>query len=311
MPGTNTVNYVTQFERELMQKYRRELMTAEMTTENVRFINANTVKIPFIELAGYKDHSRNGGFNRQAVKNDFQTFVLKFDRDVEFFVDQMDVDESNNALIAANVTNEFEEQQAIPETDCYRISKCYAEYKEAGGTPNTTALTNENVLSIIDTAMMAMTEAEVPLEGRILYVTPTVEKMINEAKEIQRYINLTQNNGNVNRKVVDLDGLKIKPILSARMKTIYDFSDGYKAGTNAKQINMILFHPKSLLACDKHQYIKLWPEGTHTQGDGYLYQNRKYGDLFVIPNRVEGIFINAEAETVSEKNPSQGDVDGE
>ena len=81
------------------------------------------------------------------------------------------------------------------------------------------------------------------------------------------------------------------------MKTVYDFSDGCKPGTNAKQINMILFHPKSLLACDKHQYIKLWPEGSHTQGDGYLYQNRKYGDLFVIPNRVEGIYINAEAES--------------
>jgi hypothetical protein len=296
MTTPNTVNYVTQFERELLQKYSRELMTAEMTTEHVRFINADTVKIPFIELAGYKDHSRNGGFNRQAVKNDFQTFVLKFDRDVEFFVDQMDVDESNNALIAANVTNEFETQQAIPETDCYRISKCYTEFKEHGGVPDTTALSNENILEVIDNAMMTMTEAEVPIEGRILYVTPTMEKNINEAKEIQRYISLNQNTGNVNRKIVNLDGLKIKPILSARMKTIYDFTDGCKAGANAKQINMILFHPKSLLACDKHQYIKLWPEGTHTQGDGYLYQNRKYGDLFVIPNRVQGVYINAEAE---------------
>lgn len=154
----------------------------------------------------------------------------------------MDVDESNNALIAANVTNEFETQQAIPETDCYRISKCYTEFKEHGGVPDTTALSNENILEVIDNAMMTMTEAEVPIEGRILYVTPTMEKNINEAKEIQRYISLNQNTGNVNRKIVNLDGLKIKPILSARMKTIYDFTDGCKAGANAKQINMILFH---------------------------------------------------------------------
>ena len=32
MTTPNTVNYVTQFERELLQKYSRELMTAEMTT---------------------------------------------------------------------------------------------------------------------------------------------------------------------------------------------------------------------------------------------------------------------------------------
>lgn len=296
MSANNTVNYVTQFQSELIQKYARELMTAEMTTQKVRFINANTIKIPFIEMAGYKDHSRNGGFNRQAVKNDFQTFVLKFDRDVEFFVDQMDVDESNLALAAANVTNEFETQQAIPETDCYRNSKLYAEYKAVGATPDNTVLTSENVLSVIDTAMMNMTEEEVPMEGRILYVTPVVEKMINEAKEIQRYLSLTQNSGTIRRKIVNLDGLKIKPILSNRMKTVYDFTDGCKPGASAKQINMILFHPRSILACDKHQYIKLWPEGTHTQGDGYLYQNRKYGDLFLIPNRKQGVFINAESE---------------
>ena len=53
MPANNTVNYVTQFQSELIQKYARELMTAEMTTQKVRFINANTIKIPFIEMAGY------------------------------------------------------------------------------------------------------------------------------------------------------------------------------------------------------------------------------------------------------------------
>lgn len=291
---TNTVNYVTQFEKDLMQKYSRELLTSEMTTEKVKFINANTVKIPFIELGGYKDHSRNGGFNRQTVKNDFQTFTLKHDRDVEFFVDEMDVDESNQALTAANVTNEFEEQQAIPETDCYRISKCYAEFKAAGGTVDNEALTEDNVLSKIDKDMKQMTEDRVPLEGRVLYVTPDVEEMIKNAKEMQRVLNFSQNDGKLRRKVTSLDDLKIKPILSARMKTTYDFTDGCKPGATAKQINYILFHPKSLLACDKHKYIKLWPEGTHTQGDGWLYQNRKYGDLFVIPNRVEGVKINAE-----------------
>lgn len=293
----NTVNYATQFERDLKQKYSRELMTSEMTTEKVRFINANTIKIPFIELKGYKDHSRNGGFNRQSVKNDFQTFTLLHDRDVEFFVDTMDVEESNQALAAANITNEFETQQDIPETDCYRTSKCYAEYKKCGGTVNNTVLTVDNILSIIDADMKKMTEDSVPLEGRILYVTPDVNELIKNAKDIQRYLQVNgSNDGKIKRKITSLDDLRIKEIISARMKTIYDFTDGCEVGSTAKQINYILFHPKSILACDKHQYIKLWPEGTHTQGDGYLYQNRKYGDLFIIPNRVEGVAINAEAE---------------
>ena len=39
-------------------------------------------------------------------------------------------------------------------------------------------------------------------------------------------------------------------------------------------------------------YINLWAPGSHTQGDGYLYQNRKYGDLFVLNTRSDGIKIN-------------------
>lgn len=295
MPAINTVNYVTQFERDLTQKYSRELLTASMTTEKVKFINANTVKLPFIELSGYKDHSRNGGFNRQSLKNDFQTFVLKNDRDVEFFVDEMDVDESNLALAAANVTNEFETQQAIPETDCYRISKLYADSVEHGAEISNTVLTTDNILQIIDDLMEEMTEAEVPTEGRILYVTPAVNKIIKRADEIQRMLNVGGNNGKIQRAIVELDGLKIEEILSNRMKTAYDFSDGFRPAVTAKQINMILFHPKSILACDKHKYIKLWPEGSHTEGDGFLYQNRKYGDLFLIPNRKEGVYLNVEA----------------
>lgn len=293
----NVVNYATQFERDLMQKYSRECMTADLTTPNVRFINANTIKVPYIEMAGYKDHSRNGGFNRQAVKNDFLTYVLEHDRDTEFFVDAMDVDESNLALSAANTTNQFEEQQAIPETDCYRISKLYSDFKANGGTVDTTVLTTENILSEFDKQMEAMDEAEVPEDGRVLYVTPAVNRILKQAKELTRYINMNDpKNDAIKRAITSLDDVKIKKIISKRMKTAYNFEDGCIPAVTAKQIHMILIHPKSVIACNKHSYIKLWPEGTHTQGDGYLYQNRQYWDLFVVKNRVNGIYIYAEAE---------------
>lgn len=292
----NVINYVTLFQKELMQKYARESMTADLTTPNVKFINANTIKVPYISMGGYKDHSRNGGFNRQVVKNDFNTYTLQHDRDVEFFVDAMDVDESNQAVAAANTTNEFETQHSIPETDCYRISKLYSDFGTNGGTVDNTALTIENILTEFDKQMEIMTEADVPVEGRILYVTPRVNKILKQAKDMQRFIDLNGNSGAIKRTITSIDNVKIKEIISSRMKTVYDFSDGCKPGTTAKQINMILIHPKSVIACNKHSYIKLWPEGSHTLGDGYLYQQRQYWDLFVVKNRVDGIYINAEAQ---------------
>lgn len=289
---SNTINYAEQFERDLKQKYKRESLTKDLTTEKVTFINAKTIKIPFLEMGGFKDHTRNGGFNRQNVKNDYMTKTLTHDRDVEYFMDTMDVDETNQAVAAANITNTFEEEHAIPEEDCYRISKLYSEFTALGKTADTTALTVKNILAQYDAYMEEMDEAEVPLEGRILYVTPAVEKLIKNAEEVQKVYSLNAGGNGFMRAVRNLDDVKIQKIPSARMKTTYDFTDGCVPGTTAKQINMILVHPKSILACDKHAYIKLWAPGSHTQGDGYLYQLRKYWDLFVIDTRAEGIKIN-------------------
>jgi len=290
----NYVNYAVLFENELRQKYSRELLTAGLTDENVNFFGANMVKVPFLSLKGYRDHSRNGGFNRQDVRNENMTKMLSHDRNVEFFVDSMDVDETNQVLAATNLTNVFETEHAIPETDAYRISKIYKDFVELGGSVDGTALNRENVLEAYDRYMQMMDEAEVPQNGRILYVTPAVNKLLSQSVELTRIVSVVGNKrGNVNRAVRMLDEVEVVVVPSGRMRTDYDFSDGFVPAGGAGQINMMLVSPSSVIAVSKHSYIKLWPPGTHTVGDGYLYQNRQYGDLFVVDTRLGGICINA------------------
>jgi len=289
----NAMNYAAQFAQELAGKYARELFTAGLTTENVVYTNAKTVKLPFLTLKGFKDHSRNGGFNRQDVQSDSETFTLSHDRDVEFFVDTMDVDETNQIASAASITSTFETEFAIPETDAYRFSKLYQDFEALGGEADETAITESNVLDLFDMFMQEMTEKEVPLDGRILYVTPQVCKLLKKAAgELQTNIQVDGATGKIDRNIYMLDGVQVVEAAPGRMKTAYDFSDGFVPAAGAKQIDMLLVHPKSVLAVNKHSYIKLWPEGTHTQGDGWLYQNRQYGDLFLIESRRDGVMVH-------------------
>ena len=287
----NTVNYATQFQKEIMQKYSRELLTADLTTQNVNFVGANKIKIPYVTVSGYKDHSRNGGFNAGTVQNQFMEKTLGFDRDIELFVDTMDVDETNEALSAANITNTFLTEQAIPETDCYRLSKLHTDFKALGGKVTEDTFTAAQILEKFDTMMEEMDEDEVPEEGRVLYLIPSVYTMLKQAEKIVRSLDVTRQ-ASIDRHVRMLDEVKLVRVPSARMKTAYDFTEGYKPGVAAKQMDMVLVHPRSVIASDKHSYIKLWSPGTHTKGDGYLYQNRKYGDLFLIDTRMQGVKIN-------------------
>ena len=287
-------NYVESFRTELEQKYSRELTSAGLTSQNAIFMGAKVIKIPRLDLEGYKDHSRSGGWNRQAIQNSFELKELQHDRDVEFYVDAMDVDETNQILSAANITNVFETEQAIPELDKYRYSKLYADYVALGKTVDETALTLANVLQVFDNLMEKMDEAEVPQEGRKMYVTPNVHKLLKQAEEIRKVTVVTNNNGAVGRVVRSLDDVQLIMVPSSRMKTVYDFTSGAEAGVGAKQINMILVHPRAVIAPIKHSAIYLWEPGSHTGGDGYLYQNRRYTDIFLIERKADGVQINAE-----------------
>ena len=291
----NTVNYVTAFETQLRQKYTRELLSVDLLTENVNFIGANIVKIPYVKVKGYKDHSRTNDFNRQTVENQFITKTLAHDRDIELKVDAMDVDETNQVLSAANLTNTFETEQAIPEQDVYAFSKLYADFTNVAignKTADVTVLSAVNILATIDSIQETMTNAEVPVDGRILYVTPTVTKFIKNALTRQ----LTATDGVVSRLITGLDNLKIKEIPAGRMKTVYDFTDGFVPGVAAKQINMICVHPTSVLYTKKHSYIHLWGPGSDSRAaDSYLYQNRAYWDLFLLETRVDGVWFNITA----------------
>lgn len=295
-------NYAEQFEQALYQKYAKELASVDLFNSNpqVKFINAQTIKLPNITVSGYKDHNRQTiGFNSGTISNDWEPKKLEHDRDIEFAIDPMDVDETNLVVSIANVQNTLETEQGIPEKDCYVFSKLYTEagkYTANGATIDTTTLTAENILQKFDDAMEKMDEAGVPSEGRILYVTPAVNKLFKQAKDIQRVLGVNGSNGDVKRSIYSLDDVKIKQVQSARMKSQYNFTNGCVATDEAKQMNFILIHPSCEVAREKYSYIKVFTPGHDSRtADNYLLQSRFYMDAFLIKNKAAGIFINATA----------------
>lgn len=295
-------SYAETFERQLAQKYARELISHELTLSNpgIRFMNAQTIKIPRITVSGYKDHNRGAmGFNTGTITNDWEPKKLAHDRDIEFAIDPMDIDETNLVLEVANIQNTFETEQAIPEKDSYRFSKLYAEakaYAAKGAVIDNTALTEANILEWFDEQMSKMDDLSVPQEGRILYVTSAINKILKSADGITRTMSVGAA-GVIDRRVHGLDDVQIKTVPSARLKTKYDFTNGCAPAADAKQMNTMLIHPSCVISRDKYAYMKLFTPGTDSRtADKYVYQNRYYTDTFLIENKSCGIAINAEAE---------------
>lgn len=66
-------------------------------------------------VSGYKDHTRTPGFNAGILFNDWEPKKLEHDRDIEFWIDPMDIDETNLTLSVANIPLKFMQRwKAIP-----------------------------------------------------------------------------------------------------------------------------------------------------------------------------------------------------
>lgn len=286
----------------IQEKYTEELKSGFLvhTNPQVTFINAETIKVPTIKGGGFGNHDRSAlGFNSSVSTNGWEPYKLSWDRDIERFVDPMDVDESNAVVSMANQITSITSDHLIPEKDKYRFSKLYKEATEKGSTVDTEALTTANILAKFDAAMEAMDEASVG-EKRVLVVTPTTYTMLKQAEGIQRTLEVS-GKANVNRLVHSLDDVEILKVTSLRLKTDYeDQGEGenreYLPTADAKQINMILIDPKAVICEEKYSYMKLFTPGSDSRtADKYLFQMRYYEDLFVIKDKKAGVYINAEA----------------
>ena len=296
----NTINYVTRFESKLRELYGQELTSDLLFHSNsdIQVTNTKYIKIPTLSVSGYKDHSRGSmNYNAGSYNNNFEQKTLDHDRDIEFAVDPMDVDETDMILAIGNIQNRFEKTQAIPELDCYTYSKLYSEATRLNMTIKTTALTAANVLSDFDANLESMEDKGVPLDRLVLFCTAGYKKLLKNAEGVQRTLDV-KTGGGIDRRVRTLDDIQhIQTVPSARFKSAFDFTDGCTAATGAKQIDYILIDPECQVSRVKYSYIHMFAPGSDSRtADKYLYQNRRLNDTFVIDHLfTDGCIIHAQA----------------
>lgn len=296
------LSYVTQFLPRIISMYGQLLTSDELfqSNQDINIINTKEIRLPKITVSGYKDHDRKSlTFNTGTYGNDWETKALDHDRDIEIAIDPMDVDETNQIASIANYQVRFEKTQAIPELDCYTYSKLYAEAKRVGASIKNAALTVSNILADFDANIEAMEEAGVPLDRVIMYCTPKLKTLLKNAEGIQRTLEISGSKG-IDRRVRSLDDInKIKTVPSARLKTVFDFTEGYSVASTGKQINYILVDPEAQVSRVKYSYIKVFTPGHDSRtADKYLYQNRRFNGTYALLDDVlkQGCIINAEAE---------------
>ena len=293
----NPLNYAQSYQQALAQAYPYVLHFAALrSTENdarFKWTGANTIQIASLSTTGRTDADRDTiTAAKRNFENAWEPKTLSNHRQWSTLVHPMDIDETNQVASIQNITQVFNEEQKFPEMDAYLISKLFADWIAAGMTADTTVLTAANILTTFDSFMTAMDEAKVPKQGRMLYLTPVYKTMLKTAQGMARYIQ--NGDENIRRAVASLDEVKIEDVPSTLMKTAYDFTEGWAAGTGAKQINMLLVHPSAVITPEKYAFAQLDAPSAGSNGK-YVYFEESYDDVFLLNKRKNAVMFNTEA----------------
>ena len=263
-------------------------------TNQVKFTGGKTVQISVLTVTGMTDHDRdNLSLATRNYDNSWEPHTLSHDRKWETLVDPADVDETNMASTIGNITSVFTNEQLFPELDKYMSEKLFAGASAGNKRVSTTypVSTADEVVAEFDAMMSAMTDNEIPEENRILYIRPAIYQLLKNGLNVRRSIGTSQATQDVNRNVKVLDDVRVIQVPSARMKESYVYTVGAVPSAGADDINMILVHPKAILAPIKVDEVFLDAPSAKTQGKSLYYQ-RKYWDVFVLAQKANGLVIN-------------------
>ena len=309
-----TLNYATNYQRALEQVYPYALYFGKLysTPNNGRFrwVNAKTIEIPSISTTGRTNADRDSiGTAQRNYNNAWETKTLVNERKWSTLVHPKDIDQTNMAAAISNITKVFNEEHKFPEMDAYTISKIFYDWSTdiaattghnayVGRTADTTAVTAQNVLEIFDQLMLNMTNARVPLSGRVLYVTNEVKVILKHAAQLTRNWDVQSSADGINRDVETLDGVEIIPVPKELMKTKYDFSavDGWAVDPTAAQINMCLIHPTAVITPVSYSFSNLQAPTALTEGKYYYYEE-SFEDVFILNNKADAIQFNIDNTT--------------
>ena len=291
---SNTVNYYSKYMNMLdrVNKANSVFSDLEASPDSVKFSqeNAQTVYLKKLSLQGLGDYSRSSGYDSGDMTISWESHTMAKDRSKKFNLDTLDSKEAMTMM--AEVGAEFERVYVAPEIDAYRVHKIC----NLCSIDTNADLTYDTVIAAIRTGIQTLDEAEVPKEGRILYVSPEVMQLMEDSGEFYKSINVTANNNIIDTQIKGLNGMIVKQVPKARFYQEFTFTasgaGGFAVASGAEALNFMIVHKPSIIAVKRYVEIKMIENKYNADYSGTLFLYRLYHDLFIQENKLDNVYIH-------------------
>lgn len=277
--------YIDKLDTVYQQASATSILDADADTVRMG-AKAGEFLIPKMSMDGLADYSRSSGYVKGDVTITYETKSCNYDRGRKFSVDAMD-NEETAGIAFGKLASEFIRTKVVPEMDAFRFAK-YASATGVLSAAEATPTTGTAVLTALQTAVNVQDEAEVNVDGKILYITPTL-------------LTLAKNVDTTKSKAI-LDRFeKIITVPQTRFYTAIDMKDGtssnetaggYAGATGGYKINFMIINRDAVIQFGKHTVNKVVSPEENQTDDGYMFFYRAYSIAETYENKVNGIYLN-------------------
>lgn len=277
--------YIDKLDTVYQQASATSILDADADTVRMG-AKAGEFLIPKMSMDGLADYSRSSGYVKGDVTITYETKSCNYDRGRKFSVDAMDNEETAGVAFG-KLASEFIRTKVVPEMDAFRFAK-YASATGILSAAEATPTAGTAVLTALQTAVNAQDEAEVNVDGKILYITPT---LLTLAKNVD-----------ITKSKAILDRFeKIITVPQTRFYTAIDMKDGtssnetaggYAGATGGYKINFMIINRDSVIQFGKHTVNKVVSPEENQTDDGYMFFYRAYSIAETYENKVKGIYLN-------------------
>ena len=278
----NTAEFAHKFVPMLDEVYKNASLTAKLdgAAELARQgANANEMIIPMLDMQGLANYDPSSGYVQGDVTLKNQTVKCNYDRGRMFMVDTV-ADADTAGLYFGRLAGEFIRTRVVPELDAFR----FASYASAAGVGNKAEdlSTGDAVIAALRAASTKMDEAEVPLEDRHLFITPTLHGLIEDLDQ------------NKSRAVLERFA-SVTLVPQSRFYTAVTLNasgeGGFKKGSGT-DINFLILHKEALIQFEKHVAPKIINPEQNQDADAWKFGYRCVSIAQVYKNKAAGVYVS-------------------
>lgn len=240
-------------------------------------------------------HYQNGsgdGFPVGSSVGKWEYYRLKNVRAVQYQIDATSNSDNDFMLVQGTISEAFR-TKVVPEVDATRLSTIAENCKISFGNLKSEDITDKPYTAL-EAGNVFLSNAEVPSEERVCFVSPDFHGKLKTSTEVQKFINTREiTRGEISYKVEAINDLPIIEVPQSRFFTDVQLGKkGYYPSATSKNINFIICSLKAVFPVVKAEYIKVFDPTQVQDFYGYKVNILAYHDTFIPKNKILGAYTS-------------------